>query len=293
MPAARHTSTFRIRHYECDGYGHLNHVNYVRFMQEAALDASAAVGWDTARYAEIGHSWLIRETDIEYLNALHYGESVAITTWVEDFRRVRSRRRYDFRRESDNEQIARAVTDWVYVDAEGRPAQVPPEMIADYGVEQEEAQARPAFPQAPAPPSQVFTLIRQVAWRDIDTAGHMNNAATFSYLEDAAVEVGRYYGWPMERQVEAGFAWVMRRMRLQYLQPAFLGDELEIATWVSPARRAMINRHYTVKRRSDQALIAQAWADWVCFDLVRQRPTRIPEAFATDMAPNIAIPESP
>ncbi len=37
---------FRVRSYECDGYGHVNHANYLRYMQEAAFDASAAAGYD-------------------------------------------------------------------------------------------------------------------------------------------------------------------------------------------------------------------------------------------------------
>ena len=50
MPAAVHTATFRVRHYECDAYGHLNNANYARYMQEAAFDASAAVGYGKDRY---------------------------------------------------------------------------------------------------------------------------------------------------------------------------------------------------------------------------------------------------
>ena len=43
-----HERAFRVRQYECDPYGHVNHANYLRYMQEAAFDASAAVGYDFA-----------------------------------------------------------------------------------------------------------------------------------------------------------------------------------------------------------------------------------------------------
>ena len=39
-----HTSFFRVRQYECDAYGHLNNVNYVRYLQEAIVEAGAAAG---------------------------------------------------------------------------------------------------------------------------------------------------------------------------------------------------------------------------------------------------------
>ena len=45
-----HERTFRVRYYECDAYGHVNHANYLRYMQETAFDASAAVGYEIARY---------------------------------------------------------------------------------------------------------------------------------------------------------------------------------------------------------------------------------------------------
>ena len=128
-----HTRAFKVRHYECDGYGHLNHANYVRYMQETAFDASAAAGYDLPRYEQLGHNWLVRETDIQYLLPLHYNDRVAITTWVMDFRRVRSRRAYEFRHEHSGEVAAKAVTDWVYLNTEtGRPAAIPAEMMVAF-----------------------------------------------------------------------------------------------------------------------------------------------------------------
>ena len=43
----------------------MRHANYLRTMQEAAFDASAAVGYTMAWYDASGYRWLIRETDIE------------------------------------------------------------------------------------------------------------------------------------------------------------------------------------------------------------------------------------
>src|SRR5687768_10253054 len=132
MPAIYRMTT-RVRTYECDSYGHLNNVNYIRLMQEAAIEASAAVGWDMARYAAVGQHWLIRETDIEYLRPFLYGDTIEITTWVEDFRRVRSRRIYEFRKEGQADLYARAETDWVYLDRQTKQlAAIPAEMITDF-----------------------------------------------------------------------------------------------------------------------------------------------------------------
>jgi hypothetical protein len=45
-----HTRPFRVRHYECDVHGRLRAASYLRYMQEAAFDASAAAGYDLAHY---------------------------------------------------------------------------------------------------------------------------------------------------------------------------------------------------------------------------------------------------
>jgi acyl-CoA thioester hydrolase len=159
----KHTRAFRLRFYECDAYGHLNNTTYLRFMQEAAFDASAAAGYDMARYDALGHYWLIRETEIEYLQPLRYGDSVDVTTWIEDFRRVRSRRIYEFRHAGSSALVARAASDWVYINrATGKPATIPRELIGAFFPEgaPDMAPARPKFPDAPSPPPGIFVVHR-------------------------------------------------------------------------------------------------------------------------------------
>ena len=170
-----HKRTFRVRSYECDFNGHVNHANYLRYMQEAALDASAAVGYDEARYNALGHIWLIRETNIEYLHPLRFGDSVEVTTWVGDFRRVRSRRFYELRntrkRRTGGERIDRLG---LHRARKWAPARVPPEMVAAFSPEgtPEEAERRDPFPAAPPPPPGVFTMRR-----DGRVARHRHGAA--------------------------------------------------------------------------------------------------------------------
>ena len=45
-----------------DSYGHLNNANYIHYMEEAAFQASTAVGYSKARYEAMGTLWLARET---------------------------------------------------------------------------------------------------------------------------------------------------------------------------------------------------------------------------------------
>lgn len=285
-----HTRTFRVRYYECDAYGHLNNANYLRLMQETAFDASAAAGYDLARYEQIGRHWLIRATEIEYLRQVRYGDALEVKTWVADFRRASSRRMYEFRLAGAEELAARGHSDWVLLDdASGQPVRVPAEMGAAFFPEGLPAAfpARAPFPSAPTPPPGVFKMRQAVRWRDIDGMQHVNNAVYLEYLDECGMRAIAAQGWPWTRMREAGFAIMLRKHQIQYHQPARLDDELEISTWLSNIRRSSATRHYTICRATDQARLVQVHTLGVWVELATGRPVRIPEAMLVDFGPQI------
>lgn len=286
-----HSRTFRVRHYECDAYGHVNNVNYLRYMQETAFDAAAAVGYDSRHFEHSQHVWLVHETDIEYLHPLRYNDSVTVKTWVQDFRRTRSRRAYELTRESDGLSVARATTDWVYIDSTtGRPAAIPPEMIAAFGLSPEqESGPRPKFPTAPPPPPRVFKMRRTVQWRDLDTMGHVNNAVYMDYVGDCGIAVIRAFGWSEAAMRQQGFGIVVKRHQVEYRAQALLNDDLEISTWVSGVRNASATRHYFVHRVSDGALLVQVHSLCAWIDIATGKPIRIPANFIASFAEGITV----
>ena len=116
---------FTIAEGAVDGNGHVNNVVYVQWMQDVAvLHCDSAGGTPATRAA--GATWVARTHHIEYLRPAYAGEEVVALTWVVDFRRVRSRRRYRFLRKADNRLLAKGETDWVFIDAKsGRPRSIP------------------------------------------------------------------------------------------------------------------------------------------------------------------------
>ncbi len=107
---------------------HVNNVAYVQWMQDAAVQHSAATGC-TRMTEAIGATWVARMHRIEYLSPAFAGEAITVLTWVANFRKVRSLRRYRFIRAVDQKVLTQGETDWVLVDAaSGRPRGVPSEM---------------------------------------------------------------------------------------------------------------------------------------------------------------------
>jgi YbgC/YbaW family acyl-CoA thioester hydrolase len=268
-----HVRTFRVRYYECDPRGDLHHANYLRYMQEAAFGATAAAGYDLSRYQAMNRIWLARETEIEYHRPLRYGDLVQVKTWVADFRRVRSRRAYEFRLVGPDALVARASTDWVFLDSTtGRPSAIPPELMTAFFPEGlplvdgcQQARRRLRFPPLPSLPPDEFRPLwvqhRRAEWQDLDQVQHVNNAVYLAYI-------------------------MARRHQIEYLGPAVLNDDLELTTWLSDVKDTTAHRHYAVTRASDGSPVVRARTFCVWVDLETGEPVPIPEAFLADLALN-------
>ena len=291
MPTT-HVEIFKVRHYECDTYGHLNNAVYLRYMQQAGIEAAASVGYTDKTLHTLNRTWIPRLIVIEYLQPVRFGETLEVTTWVDGVRRVLSRRRYEFRIVGQKEPVATAFTDWVFVDMEsGLPVTIPDEVMLAFYPEgiPKTAMKRTLFPHAPPAPPGIFQVNRRVEWGYTDPMSHLNNAAYFTYAEDCAVQLTATLGWPVARWMEEGIAIVARRSIVEYLKPAFLDDELSISTWLVDVRPASVTRHYEFGRADE--IIAKLQTRWVMVDINNGRPQRIPdfflEAFASNMSSQI------
>ena len=119
-----------------DENGHVNNVAYVQWMQDIAVEHYSAIGGVEAQGND--STWVVREHKIEYLLPAFLDEEIEIRTWVENIRRVRSLRRYEFVRRSDGKILVKGETDWVFVDTRtGRPLLIPDEVSNVFSISQE------------------------------------------------------------------------------------------------------------------------------------------------------------
>lgn len=115
-----------------DENGHVNNVVYVQWMQDIAVEHYASLGGIEAQGAD--STWVVRQHSIEYLLPAFAGEEIEIRTWVENIRKVRSLRKYEFVRMSDGKVLVKGETDWVFVDVKtGSPKAVPGEVERVFG----------------------------------------------------------------------------------------------------------------------------------------------------------------
>src|SRR5438874_9894812 len=57
----------RVRHYETDALGHVNNAVYLNYLEQAAIEHAAAMGFGQARLAELGGFFVVRRHEIDYL----------------------------------------------------------------------------------------------------------------------------------------------------------------------------------------------------------------------------------
>ena len=76
----------------------------------------------------VGAIWVVRTHHIEYLAPALAGDTLTMQTWVVNFKKVRSLRKYKITRAKDQIIVALAETDWVFLNAKtGRSMAIPDE----------------------------------------------------------------------------------------------------------------------------------------------------------------------
>ena len=121
---------------EIDEQRRANNVVYVSWMQDAALAHSAVLGWTPERYLRLGMGWVARSHWIEYLQPAMAGDEIIVETRVSEMKKVTSKRVYRILRRSDREVLAKAETNWAFVNyATGKPTRIPPEITGAFPVE--------------------------------------------------------------------------------------------------------------------------------------------------------------
>jgi acyl-CoA thioester hydrolase len=114
-----------------------------------------------------------------------------------------------------------------------------------------------------------FTIPENV----IDENGHVNNVAYVQWMQDAAIRHGESI---TEYKPAENTTWYAREHRIEYLLPAFLGEEIEVRTWLTEIKRVRVHRKYQFLRKADGKVIVKGETDWVYIDSNTGRPRAIP-----------------
>lgn len=107
----------------------------------------------------------------------------------------------------------------------------------------------------------------------IDDYGHVNNVVYLQWMQDAAIQHPESI---VEYRLPENRGWFARETRIEYLAPAYAGDEIEVSTWIVQYKRARGIRKYKFFRKTDGRVIAKGETLFVFVELTTGRPVPIP-----------------
>ena len=114
----------------------LNHVNnevYIKWLMEAAIANSAAVGYTMEKYLSDAACFVVRRHEVDYLSPAFLNEELVVETWIEDMKSKTTTRVYKIKRLADQKILITAKTLWVYANINtGKPAEIPQALIESF-----------------------------------------------------------------------------------------------------------------------------------------------------------------
>ncbi|WP_242021814.1 thioesterase family protein [Microcoleus sp. FACHB-831] len=120
----------RVRYHEMDALGHVNNAVYQHYLEQAAVEHSEHLGLTMERYKELNGVFLMRRIEMEYLRSAVAGDTLEVTTWLQEMRGPRAIRRYEIRKQGDDQILVTAEATWVWVDMTAmRPKAIPKVLI--------------------------------------------------------------------------------------------------------------------------------------------------------------------
>jgi acyl-CoA thioester hydrolase len=130
----------------------------------------------------------------------------------------------------------------------------------------------------------IYSKIITIPASVIDENGHANNVTFLQWMQDIAIEHYSSLGG-LEAQKPFG-TWFIREHKVEYVSPAFSGEEIEVRTWVENIRRVQSQRKYEFVRKRDGKTLVKGETEWVFVDTKIGRPLAIPKEVRAILHPS-------
>lgn len=118
--------SLKVRHYEVDQYGHVNHAQYVHYLEVARIEALETLGLSLAEMRRQGYLILAVALSVKYLAPAKSGEPLEIVTHVREIRGARTFWVQEIRDAATGRPLVTAEVTGAFATEDGRPARIPP-----------------------------------------------------------------------------------------------------------------------------------------------------------------------
>jgi acyl-ACP thioesterase len=216
----------------------------LRYVENAAAEHCAEIGWDIPRLMEHGYAWILSKGQLEMKRYPRYRENFSIETWISERSAVHTWREYQII-DSRGELIGASRGNWVFVDtARRRPVKIIDDFIRYWPLNpvrsiNREIPKRVTGPEVPD--SRVDFPVRR---GDIDTNKHVNNV--------------RYLEWALESLPEE---WLESK-ELSYIEGCFKHETHYGNDIVSVLQHRDKGFIHSIVDKDDGRELAAALSEW-------------------------------
>lgn len=118
--------SLKVRHYEVDEYGHVNHANYVHYLEAARVEALAAIGLSLPDMRRQGLLIVAVAISVKYHAPAFPGETLELVTSVREIRGARSIWAQEIREAASGRLLVTAEVTGAFTTEAGRAVRIPP-----------------------------------------------------------------------------------------------------------------------------------------------------------------------
>ncbi|VAW81224.1 Tol-Pal system-associated acyl-CoA thioesterase [hydrothermal vent metagenome] len=131
--------------------------------------------------------------------------------------------------------------------------------------------------------SQFYWPVR-IYYEDTDSGGVVYYANYLKFMERARTEYLRSLGFEQDRlRLEQGVLFAVRSVQVDYRQPAWFNDALEISAQVNTVRRTSLIFNQRIMRCEAGDLVCEGQIRIACVDAGTFKPSPIPETLRSEL----------
>lgn len=138
----------------------------------------------------------------------------------------------------------------------------------------------PVTPPLPWIRRNPYTLEIQVESHHMDRLGHANNTHYVQWMQTISWQHVEHIGMGWALQENEGRAMAIARTEIDYIASAYTDDTLVMGTWITECDdRLQSAREFQLIRLRDQKTLLRATCRYVCIDIRKGKPARMPASF--------------
>ena len=133
----------------------------------------------------------------------------------------------------------------------------------------------------------VLTTRERVKFADADPYGHLASGAYVDMIMSHRVEaLDDLVGFSIIRYAASGVAFPARNVEVSYLRPAFVGESLEVGSWIEELGASSFEVRAIVAGAADRKTRAVARIHFVTVDAKSGKPVPVPQALPSSAESN-------